>query len=110
MQLLIGCGSNREKKLIWQGCSEWNGLVTLDYEASHNPDVVHDLHHALPFADDTADEIPITPNAELLGNIVGDANIFEDRLIFHAVDSIFNQGAQIHAFHADDGLTGLDHG
>jgi SAM-dependent methyltransferase len=32
-------------------------LVTLDYEARHNPDVVHDLHEPLPFDDDSADSI-----------------------------------------------------
>jgi SAM-dependent methyltransferase len=57
MELLIGCGSNRAKKLSVQGRSEWSGLVTLDYEARHNPDVVHDLHDPLPFDDNTADEI-----------------------------------------------------
>jgi len=57
MELLIGCGSNRDKKLSIQGRSEWVGLVTLDYEARHNPDFIHDLHQALPFDDNDADEI-----------------------------------------------------
>lgn len=57
MELLIGCGSNRAKKLSVQGRAEWSGLVTLDYEARHKPDVVHDLHNSLPFEDDSADEI-----------------------------------------------------
>lgn len=57
MELLIGCGSNRAKKLSRQGRPEWSGLVTLDYEARHKPDLVHDLHDPLPFDDDTADEI-----------------------------------------------------
>ena len=58
MQLLLGCGSNREKRLAWQGRSEWDGLVTLDFESRHNPDVVHDLNDLpLPFADNSADEI-----------------------------------------------------
>ncbi len=57
MELLIGCGSNRAKKLSVQGRSEWGGLVTLDYEKSHNPDIVHDLNNPLPFADNSADEI-----------------------------------------------------
>jgi hypothetical protein len=57
MELLIGCGSSRAKKLSTQGRSEWIGLVTLDYEKRHSPDVVHDLHDPLPFDDDTADEI-----------------------------------------------------
>lgn len=57
MQLLIGCGSNRTKKLAWQGRSEWDGLVTLDIEPRHQPDVVHDLAEPLPFADSIAGEI-----------------------------------------------------
>lgn len=57
MELLIGCGSNRAKKLSVQGRAEWRGLVTLDYEERHKPDYVHDLHNPLPFDDDSADEI-----------------------------------------------------
>lgn len=57
MQCLIGCGSNREKKLIWQGRSAWDGLVTIDIEPRHKPDVVHDITKPLPFADNSADEI-----------------------------------------------------
>lgn len=58
MELLIGCGSNRAKKLSVQGRSEWVGLVTLDYEPRHKPDVVYDLLHLpLPFEADSADEI-----------------------------------------------------
>ena len=58
MELLIGCGSNRAKKLSVQGRSEWVGLVTLDHEPRHKPDVVYDLAHLpLPFDDNSADEI-----------------------------------------------------
>lgn len=57
MELLLGCGSNRDKKLSVQGRADWSGLVTLDYEARHKPDVVHDMHDLLPFEDDSADEI-----------------------------------------------------
>ncbi len=57
MELLIGCGSNRAKKLSTQDRPEWAGLVTLDYEARHKPDVIHDLHNSLPFDDNSADEI-----------------------------------------------------
>lgn len=58
MQLLIGCGSSRSKKLSVSGRSDWDGLVTLDHEECHKPDVVHDLNYAcLPFDNDTADEI-----------------------------------------------------
>lgn len=57
MELLIGCGSNRAKKLCVTGKAEWSSLVTLDIEASHKPDMVHDLHERLPFVDDAVDEI-----------------------------------------------------
>ena len=58
MELLLGCGSSRVKKLHQQDRPEWAGLVTLDHEARHNPDVVHDLNVLpLPFPDNSADEI-----------------------------------------------------
>lgn len=75
MQLLLGCGSSREKKLIVGGRSEWDGLVTVDIEECHRPDVVHDLNKPLPFADDSADEIHIYEVMEHLG-AQGDAGFF----------------------------------
>jgi SAM-dependent methyltransferase len=58
LELLVGAGSRRIKHLVWQGRSEWTALVTLDINADHKPDVVHDLTVLpLPFADDTFDEI-----------------------------------------------------
>jgi SAM-dependent methyltransferase len=61
MELLIGCGSNREKKLAIESRRAWSGLVTLDHPdfgARHKPDVLHDLESLpLPFDDNSADEI-----------------------------------------------------
>lgn len=58
MELLIGCGGNRSKKLSVAGRTEWSGLVTLDMNADHRPDQVHDLSALpLPFPDNTFDEI-----------------------------------------------------
>jgi SAM-dependent methyltransferase len=58
VELLIGCGSNRDKKLVYRGRASWSGLVTLDFNDDHKPDVVHDLSHLpLPFPEDTFDEI-----------------------------------------------------
>jgi len=57
MELLLGCGSSRVKKLHQQGRPDWDGLVTLDLEARHNPDIVHDLNNPLPFPDNSVDEI-----------------------------------------------------
>ncbi len=57
-ELLIGCGSDRRKKLFIPGQEEWSDLVTLDINADHAPDVVHDLCDLpLPFERETFDEI-----------------------------------------------------
>lgn len=57
-ELLIGCGSNRAKKLNVGGRAEWSSLTTLDCNSDHNPDVVHDLNVIpLPFDDESFDEI-----------------------------------------------------
>ena len=57
-ELLLGCGKNRDKKLSAQGRAQWSGLVTLDINADHAPDVVHDLNVLpLPFADEQFEEI-----------------------------------------------------
>ena len=57
-ELLIGCGSNHSKKLCINNRSQWEGLVTLDYNGDHKPDFVHDLTQLpLPFANDEFDEI-----------------------------------------------------
>ena len=58
MELLIGCGTNREKRFAYNGAREWTDLVTLDMTAEVKPDVVHDLENLpLPFADDTFDGV-----------------------------------------------------
>lgn len=68
MQLLLGCGSSRAKKLSLPGAAEWSSLVTLDHNPDHKPDVVHDLNDPLPFADDSADEIHAYEVLEHLGS------------------------------------------
>lgn len=58
MELLIGCGSNRDRKITVGGRAEWSALTTLDMNGDHNPDVIHDLDVLpYPFADNTFDEI-----------------------------------------------------
>lgn len=42
-ELLIGCGSSRDKRLTIDGTTGWDNLVTLDYNEDHKPDVVWDL-------------------------------------------------------------------
>lgn len=60
MELLLGCGHAREKKLFVAGREQWNRLVTLDMNPDVKPDFVHDLAVLpLPFDDDSADEIHI---------------------------------------------------
>lgn len=58
-ELLIGCGSNREKKIVLSDRSkEWSNLTTLDINPDHKPDIVHDLEVLpYPFEDNTFDEI-----------------------------------------------------
>lgn len=57
-ELLIGCGSSRDKRIHVPGNNEWSNLVTLDINPDHQPDVVWDLHNLpLPFEDNTFDEI-----------------------------------------------------
>jgi hypothetical protein len=57
-QLLIGCGSSRRKKLWTTGTEQWDGLVTLDNNPDHNPDVLWDLNRIeLPFDEGIFDEV-----------------------------------------------------
>lgn len=57
-ELLIGCGSNREKKMHYRGHEQWEGLVTLDMNPDHKPDVFWDLRSVpLPFEENQFDEI-----------------------------------------------------
>jgi SAM-dependent methyltransferase len=59
MELLIGCGNNRQKKVRIEGLpAEWTELVTLDMDPACKPNVLHDLNDVcLPFPDDNFDEI-----------------------------------------------------
>lgn len=78
-ELLIGCGSRREKILWAQGHQEWEGLVTLDNNAAHAPDVVADLMNLpLGFAADTFDEIHAYEVLEHTGAL-GDYRFFFDQ-------------------------------
>jgi len=57
-ELLIGCGSNRAKRIKTYDSEEWSAVVTLDSNPDHNPHIVHDLrNHPLPFQDNTFSEI-----------------------------------------------------
>lgn len=57
-ELLIGCGSRREKRIALEGREAWEGLTTLDMNKDHKPDQVWDLRNIpLPFRADEFDEI-----------------------------------------------------
>ena len=57
-ELLIGCGSNHDKRLTLDGTAEWTNLTTLDYHGMHKPDIEWDLMDMpLPFPDNFFDEI-----------------------------------------------------
>ena len=43
LELLVGCGTNRKKRLAYPNRREWRDLVTLDMNEDHKPDVVWDL-------------------------------------------------------------------
>ena len=57
-ELLIGCGSNWDKRLTVDGTKEWSNLSTLDNNKDHNPTHLMDLS-VLPYrlADNIFDEI-----------------------------------------------------
>lgn len=77
-ELLIGCGSMRDKRLTVDGTAEFDQLVTLDYNSDHNPDVVWDLMHpdVLPTTwVDEFDEIHAYEVLEHLGQ-QGDYRLF----------------------------------
>jgi len=75
-QILLGCGSRREKLLGHPDSREWVNRVTLDIEAAHKPDIVHDLNRLpLPFPDNSASEIHAYQVLEHCGR-QGDAKFF----------------------------------
>lgn len=74
-ELLLGCGSNRVKKMADPAFPAWSGLTTLDHVATHKPDVVADLDSPLPFPADTFAEAHAYEVLEHLGRL-GDERAF----------------------------------
>ncbi len=78
-ELLLGCGSSRTKKLCYGGRAEWSSLTTLDHNADHGPDVVHDMEALpLPFDADSFAEIHAYECLEHVGR-QGDWRFFFDQ-------------------------------
>lgn len=68
MELLIGCGNSRRKKLAFDDNWQWNDLTTIDHDPNCGADVVHDLESLpWPFEDDTFDECHAYEVLEHLG-------------------------------------------
>lgn len=68
-ELLIGAGSNHDKRMTCDGNYMWDDMTTLDYNADHNPDVYWDLNNLpLPFQPNTFDEIHAYEVLEHLGS------------------------------------------
>ena len=58
LELLLGCGRNREKKLYVPGHENWENLVTLDNNPDVEPHIIYDLNqNRLPVLADSVDEI-----------------------------------------------------
>lgn len=79
MELLIGCGRNREKRFAVDGKAEWTDLTTLDASYFVGADVVHDLENIpYPFEDSTFDEVHAYEVLEHLGR-QGDFKAYFDQ-------------------------------
>lgn len=94
MELLIGCGNDRKKKItLAELPSRWTELVTLDMDPAVKPDVIHDLSSIpYPFADDTFDEIHGYEVLEHCGR-QGDWRFFFDQ--FHEFWRILKPGGHL---------------
>jgi SAM-dependent methyltransferase len=77
-ELLIGCGNKRIKDISFEGVPKrWSSdFVTLDFDETCKPDVLHDLNQLpLPFNDDRFDEIHCYEVLEHCGSL-GDFRFF----------------------------------
>jgi hypothetical protein len=57
----------REKRMYFPESKDWSGLVTLDIEPSHDPDVIADMNAPLPFEDHSFAEVHAYEVLEHLG-------------------------------------------
>ncbi len=94
-ELLIGCGANKAKQVYQKDDQAWRCLTTLDMDARHEPDVVHDLDVCpWPFADDSFDEIHAYEVLEHLGK-QGDFESFFAH--FYEIWRILKPGGKLYA-------------
>ncbi len=86
MELLLGCGHARVKRLFAQGREHWTDLVTLDMSPDVGADIVHHLgSYPLPFPDDSADEIHLYDVLEHLGTQGDWRGFFADFTEFYRI-------------------------
>jgi SAM-dependent methyltransferase len=68
VELLLGAGSSRDRRIVVNGRKTWTDLRTLDFNGCHKPDVIHDLNVTpWPFEDDTFEEVHAYEVLEHLG-------------------------------------------
>lgn len=78
-ELLLGCGKDRDKRISIDDRKTWNSVITLDFDESVNPDVVHDLNNLpYPFRDEDFNEIHAYEVLEHCGT-QGDWQFFFDQ-------------------------------
>lgn len=76
-ELLIGCGSRRDKLFELEDRTQWTNLVTLDINKAHNPTVIHDLErYPWPFDDREFSEVHAYEVVEHVSGQQGDAIAF----------------------------------
>lgn len=85
-ELLIGCGSNWEKKIYLPDQRDWKNLVTLDINPDHGPNVLWDLQVLpLPFIDNEFNEIHAYEVLEHVGSQGDYKTFFAQFTEFHRI-------------------------
>lgn len=78
-ELLLGAGSNHDRKIGVPNSGPWQDLVTLDFNEHHKPDILWDLNNLpLPFEDNTFDSVSAFDVMEHIGK-QGDWRFFFDQ-------------------------------
>ena len=86
IELLLGCGRSRQKKLYMSDHPEWEGLIAIDHNPDVNPDINYDLWNtSLPFLDDSVDEIHAYEVLEHVGKQGGYRFFFDQFSDFYRV-------------------------